>query len=123
MNNDAAIFSMDEETGKLTGMLPEYVSYAKDCLGNQTLKFNIQAYDNYDEMLQALQEREIDMIFYAGRNPDFAEEKGYALTNTAWTYSLMAVTDEKKFDEDDVHTVAVPKGKRSFETAYCVQLS
>ena len=37
MNNDPAIFSMDEETGQLTGMLSEYFSYAKDCLGNQTL--------------------------------------------------------------------------------------
>ena len=111
LNNDPAIFSMDEETGKLTGMLAEYISYAKDCLGNQTLEFNIQAYDNYDEMIQALQNREIDMIFYVGRNPYFAEQNGYALTNTAWTYSLMAVTDEKKFDENKVYTVAVPKEK------------
>ena len=111
LNNDPAIFSMDEETGKLTGMLAEYISYAKDCLGNQTLEFNIQAYDNYDEIIQALQNREIDMIFYAGRNPYFAEQNGYALTNTAWTYSLMAVTDEEKFDENKVHTVAVPKEK------------
>ena len=111
LNNDPAIFSMDEETGKLTGMLSEYVSYAKDCLGNQTLKFNIQEYDDYSEMLQALQEHEIDMIFYAGRNPDFAEKKGYTLTNTAWTYSLMAVTDEKYFNEDESYTVAVQKEK------------
>ena len=111
LNNDPAIFSMDEETGKLTGMLAEYISYAKDCLGNQTLEFNIHAYDDYDEMIQALQNREIDMIFYAGRNPYFAEQNGYALTNTAWTYSLMAVTDEEKFDENKVYTVAVPKEK------------
>ena len=111
LNNDPAIFSMDKETGKLTGMLAEYISYAKDCLGNQTLEFNIHAYDDYDEMIQALQNREIDMIFYAGRNPYFAEQNGYALTNTAWTYSLMAVTDEEKFDENKVYTVAVPKKK------------
>ena len=115
LNNNPAIFSMDEVTGKLTGMLPEYVAYAKDCLGNQTLKFNIQDYDDYDEMLQALQEHEIDMIFYAGRNPDLAEKKGYALTNTAWTYSLMAVTDEKNFDEHNVYTVAVPKEKEALK--------
>ena len=114
-NNDPAVFSMDEETGKLTGMLSEYVSYAKDCLGNHTLEFNMQAYDGYDEMLQALQNREIDMIFYASRSPDFAEEKGYALTNTAWTYSLMAVTDEKNFDENKVYTVAVPKEKEALK--------
>ena len=93
LSNDAAVFSLDEETGKLTGMLAEYFSYAKDCLGNQILEFNIQEYDEYDEMLQALQEREID------------------ITNTAWTYSLMAVTDEEKFDENKVYTVAVPREK------------
>ncbi len=115
LNNDPAIFSMDEETGELTGMLSEYVSYAKDCMGNQTLKFNIQEYDDYSEMLQALQEHEIDMIFYAGRNPDLAEKKGYTLTNTAWTYSLMAVTDEKYFNEDESYTVAVPKEQEALK--------
>ena len=115
MNNDPAIFSMDGATGKLTGMLSEYVSYAKDCLGNQTLKFNIQEYEDYREMFQALQEHEIDMIFYVGRNPDLAEKKGYTLTNTAWTYSLMAVTDEKYFNEDESYTVAVPKEQEALK--------
>ena len=58
---------------------------------------------------------EIDMIFYAGRNPDLAEKKGYALTNTAWTYSLMAVTDEKYFNENEAYTVAVPKEKEALK--------
>ena len=115
LNNDPAVFSIDEETGKLTGILAEYFSYAKDCLGNQTLEFDIQDYDEYNEMLQALQDHEIDMIFYAGRNPDLAEKKGYTLTNTAWTYSLMAVTDEKNFNEDRVYTVAVPKEKEALK--------
>ena len=121
LNNDPAIFARDEATEKLTGMLAEYTSYAKDCLGNQVLKFYIQEYDSYDEMTQALQNREIDMVFYAGRNPDFAEKNGYALTNTAWTYSLMAVTDEKKFDEDRLYTVAVPKEKDALKQhiAFC----
>ena len=109
LNNDPAIFSMDEETGKLNGMLAEYISYAKDCLGNQRLKFCIQEYDDYNEMLRALQDHEIDMIFYVGRNPDLAEKKGYTLTNTAWTYSLMAVTDEKYFNENEAYSVAVVK--------------
>ena len=115
LDNAPAVFSMDEETGKLTGALAEYISYAKDCLGNQTLEVNMQAYDDYDEMLQALQECEIDAIFYASRNPDFAEKKGYVLTNTAWTYSLMAVTDEKYFNENEEHTVAVPKEKEALK--------
>ena len=115
LNDNPAVFFMDEETGKLTGMLAEYIAYAKDCLRNQILKFNIESYDDYDEMIQALQDCEIDMIFYASRNPNFAEEKGYALTNTAWTYSLMAVTDEKYFNENEVYTVAVPKEKEALK--------
>ena len=115
LNDDPAVFFMDEETGKLTGMLAEYIAYAKDCLGNQILKFNLQSYDDYDEMIQALQDCEIDMIFYVGRNPNFAEEKGFALTNTAWTYSLMVVTDEKYFNENEVQTVAVPKEKEALK--------
>ena len=115
LNTDTAIFSMDEETGKLTGTLTEYISYAKDCLENQTLEFNIQEYDAYDKMLQALQDHEIDIVFYAGRNPDLAEKEEYALTNTAWTYSLMAVTDEKCFNEDESYTVAVPKEQEALK--------
>ena len=109
MDNAPSVFSMDEETGSLTGTLSEYISYAVDCLGNQTLKFDIQAYENYEEMLQALQDHEIDMIYYVGRNPDFAEKHGFTLTNAAWTYSLMAVTDEQHFKENEVYTVAVPR--------------
>ena len=115
LSTDPAIFFMDKETGQLTGTLAEYVSYAKDCLGNQTLEFVLKEYDNYDELIQSLQDREIDMIFFTGRNPYLAEEKGYALTNTAWTYSLMAVTDEKNFDENEVYTVAVPKEKEALK--------
>ena len=55
------------------------------------------------------------MVYYVGRNPDFAEKHGFALTNAAWTYSLMAVTDEKNFDEDKVYTVAVPKEKEALK--------
>ena len=55
------------------------------------------------------------MIFYAGRNPDLAEKKGYTLTNTAWTYSLMAVTDEKYFNENESYTVAVPKEQEALK--------
>ena len=115
LNDDPAVFYMNEETGKLSGTLAEYISFAKDCLGNQILEFNIQEYGNYDAMLQALQNHEIDMIFYAGRNPDIAEKNGYTLTNTAWNYSLMAVTDKKSFDENEAYTVAVLKEKEALK--------
>lgn len=111
LNNDPVVFSMDKKSGEIRGSLPEYISYAKDCLGNHTLKFDIQAFDDYDKMIEALQNKEIDVIYYASRNSSVAEKKGYALSNTAWTYSLMAVTKKENFNEDDTYTVAVPKNK------------
>ena len=111
LDNDPVVFSMDQRSGQLSGTLTEYISFARDCLGNHTLDFDIVAFDDYDKMIKALQNHKIDVIYYASRNPDFAEQNNYALTNTAWTYSLMAVTDEENFNEDEVYTVVVPKNK------------
>ncbi len=111
LDNDPVVFSMDQRSGQLSGILTEYISYARDCLGNHTLDFDIVAFDDYDKMIKALQNHKIDVIYYASRNPDFAEQNNYALTNTAWTYSLMAVTDKENFNEDEVYTVVVPKNK------------
>ncbi len=111
LNNDPIVFSMDKKSGEIRGTLSEYISYAKDCLGNHTLKFDIQAFDDYDKMIEALQNKEIDVIYYASRNSNVAEKKGYALSNTAWTYNLIAVTNKEGFNENDSYVVAVPKNK------------
>lgn len=111
LDNDPVVFSMDKKSGEIRGSLPEYISYAKDCLGNHTLKFDIQAFDDYDKMIEALHNKEIDVIYYASKNPNIAEKKGYALSNTAWTYNLIAVTNKEDFNENDSYVVAVPKNK------------
>ena len=103
--------SMDKKSGEIRGTLSEYISYAKDCLGNHTLKFDIETFDDYDKMIEALQNNEIDVIYYASRNSNVAEKKGYALSNTAWTYNLIAVTNKEDFNENDSYVVAVPKNK------------
>lgn len=102
---------MDKKSGEIRGTLSEYISYAKDCLGNHTLKFDIEAFDDYDKMIETLQNNEIDVIYYASRNSNVAEKKGYALSNTAWTYNLIAVTNKEGFNENDSYVVAVPKNK------------
>lgn len=102
---------MDKKSGEIHGTLSEYISYAKDCLGNHTLKFDIEAFDDYDKMIEALQNNEIDVIYYASRNSNVAEKKEYALSNTAWTYNLIAVTNKEDFNENDAYVVAVPKNK------------
>ena len=111
LDNDPVVFSMDKKSEEIRGTLSEYISYAKDCLGNHTLKFDIQAFDDYDKMIEALQNKEIDVIYYVSRNSNVAEKKGYALSNTAWTYNLIAVTNKEDFNENDSYVVAVPKNK------------
>lgn len=111
LDNDSVVFSMDKKSGEIHGTLSEYISYAKDCLGNHTLKFDIEAFDDYDKMIEALQNNEIDVIYYASRNSNVAEKKEYALSNTAWTYNLIAVTNKEDFNENDAYVVAVPKYK------------
>lgn len=111
LDNNPVVFSMDKKSGEIHGTLSEYISYAKDCLGNHTLKFDIEAFDDYDKMIEALQNNEIDVIYYASRNSNVAEKKGYALSNTAWTYNLIAVTNKEDFNENDSYVVAVPKNK------------
>ncbi len=111
LDNNPVVFSMDKKSGEIHGTLSEYISYAKDCLGNHTLKFDIEAFDDYDKMIDALQNNEIDVIYYASRNSNVAEKKGYALSNTAWTYNLIAVTNKEDFNENDSYVVAVPKNK------------
>ena len=111
LDNDPVVFSMDKKSGEIRGTLSEYISYARDCLENHTLEFDIQAFDDYDKMIEALQNKKIDVIYYASKNPNIAEDNGYALTNAAWTYGLMAVTDKGDFDENKSYTVAVPKEK------------
>ena len=111
LDNDPIVFSMDKKSGEIRGTLSEYIAYAKDCLGNHTLKFDIEAFDDYDKMIEALQNNEIDVIYYASRNSNVAEKKGYALSNTAWTYNLIAVTNKEGFNENDSYVVAVPKNK------------
>ena len=111
LDNDSVVFSMDKKSGEIRGTLSEYISYAKDCLGNHTLKFDIETFDDYDKMIEALQNNEIDVIYYASRNSNVAEKKGYALSNTAWTYNLIAVTNKEGFNENDSYVVAVPKNK------------
>ena len=56
----------------MLGVLDDYVKAATDCLGNQTLDFDLVGFDTQEEQLQALKDGEIDMIFHFSQNPDAA---------------------------------------------------
>jgi len=115
LKDDTGISTIEMPDGRFSGAMTDYIQYAAGCLGNQKLDFKLTEYNSYEEETEALKSDEIDMIFHFSQNPDTAEEYHFAFTNTAWTYSMMAVTDEKYFNENEVHTVAVPKEKEALK--------
>ena len=82
------ISSVDPSTGKLTGVITDYVDLAENCLQGQTLEFELNGYETRSELLQALLDGKIDLIFHANQNPYFAETNGFALSDTLLTLNI-----------------------------------
>ena len=109
LNQDGGISSVDPSTGKLTGVITDYVDLAENCLQGQTLEFELNGYETRSELLQALQDGKIDLIFHANQNPYFAETNGFALSDTLLTLNMAAITAKDSFDENKENTVAVSR--------------
>ena len=107
--NDGGVSTLDTETGKVSGLITDYIQLAQNCLEGQTLKFYIKWYDSQEDMQKALHDGEIDMIFHVMQNTNAAEDLGYDLTDTVWKYNMAAVTVKKSFDENAENTVAIPR--------------
>ena len=107
VKDDIGVSSMDAQSGELTGVLCDYVAYAADCLGNQTLEFELHGFDTQEAEIQALKDGKIDAIFHVSQSPYAAEQNGFSLSNTAWTYHLAAITAKERFHENEENRVAV----------------
>ena len=110
---DSGVSTCDPATGEITGTIMDYIQFARDCLGNQELEFQLVGYDSNEAELDALKSGEIDMIFHFDQNPNLAEEYRVACTNTTWTSNMMAVTNKQHFNENQANRVAVPQNKLS----------
>ena len=110
---DSGVSTYDPATGEITGTITDYIQFARDCLGNQELVFQMVGYDNKETELGALKSGEIDMVFHFDQSPNLAEEYRVACTNTTWTSNMMAVTNKQHFNENEANRVAVPQSKLS----------
>ena len=110
---DSGVSVYDPATGEITGTITDYIQFARDCLGNQELAFQMVGYESKEAELDALKSGEIDMVFHFDQSPNLAEEYRVACTNTTWTSNLMAVTNKQYFNENDANRVAVPQSKIS----------
>lgn len=113
LTGDSGVSVYDPSTGELTGTITDYIRFAKDCLGNQELEFQMVGYDSKEAELDALKSGEIDMVFHFDQSPNLAEEYRVACTNTTWTSNMMAVTNKEHFNETQANRVAVPQNKIS----------
>ena len=110
---DSGVSTYNPSTGEITGTITDYIQFAKDCLGNQELVFQLVGYDSKEAELDALKSGEIDMVFHFDQSPNLAEEYRVACTNTTWTSTMMAVTNKQHFNENQANRVAVPQNKLS----------
>lgn len=113
LTSDSGVSTYDPATGEITGTITDYIQFARDCLGNQELEFQLVGYDDKEAELNALKSGEIDMIFHFDQSPNLAEEYRLARTNTTWTANMMVVTNKQLFIENQVNRVAVPRNKIS----------
>ena len=113
LTSDSGVSTYDPATGEITGTITDYIQFARDCLGNQELEFQLVGYDDKEAELNALKSGEIDMVFHFDQSPNLAEEYRVACTNTTWTSNMMAVTNKQHFNENKANRVAVPRNKIS----------
>ena len=113
LTSDSGVSTYDPATGEITGTITDYIQFARGCLGNQELEFQLVGYDDKEAELNALKSGEIDMIFHFDQSPNLAEEYRVARTNTTWSANMMVVTNKQLFIENQVNRVAVPQNKIS----------
>ena len=115
LTGDSGVSTYDSATGEITGTITDYIQFARDCLGNQELVFQMVGYDSQKAELDALKSGEIDMAFHFDQSPNLAEDYRLACTNTTWTSNMMAVTNKQHFNENQANRVAVPQNKLSLK--------
>ena len=110
LKNDVGVSLVDTESGKPAGIINDYISLASDCLGENTIKFQLTGFNSQEEELQALKDNRIDMIFHMNQNPYEAEKNDIILSNTVFEVNVAVFTGVERFDENGENTVAVSKG-------------
>ena len=114
LENDPGFSAVSPQSGKLMGVVNDYVEYASNCF-EQPLEFNLVGLDSQEALIQAVRDNKIDMIFHVNQNPYYAEKNGLALSNTVLSVPFAAVTAQEAFDESAENTVAIAKENSKYK--------
>lgn len=110
LKSDVGISFSDTEDGSPVGIINDYIEYASDCFGKQTIDFKLTGFDSQSDLLEALKQDEIDMIFHVNQNPYEAEQSGLILSNTVFDVNVAIITNKDYFNENAANTIAVSRG-------------
>ena len=106
LKGDNGFFSYEED-GSHKGVIADYILYASSCFAEQRLDFAVQGFDTQPEMLQALKDGKIDMIFHFNENHYLAEQNGFVLSNRIMSITIPVITTHKQFNENAANILAV----------------
>ncbi len=118
---DVNIGEVDAATGEVSGVICDYIDYARDCLGEGTLDFEPRGFASMEDELAALAAGEIDMIFKVPYNDHYAAGYGLSLSDTTLNIPYSAVSLPGHFDQQDKVTVAITRDNwvKAWYVEYC----
>lgn len=106
LQGDSGFFSYEED-GSHKGVIADYILYASDCFAERRLDFAVQGFDTQAEMIQALKDGKIDMIFHFNENHYLAEQNGFVLSRRIMSIIIPVITAQKQFNENAANILAV----------------
>ncbi|MBR0228933.1 MAG: EAL domain-containing protein [Clostridia bacterium] len=110
---------LDDESGRLTGALSDFLSFAANSQRNATLRFETRAFQTMEAALQALASHEIDCVFPLSISAYDGEQRGVISTDpiiSSEMYAVVRTADHQGIERDRAMTVALPSGHPSYET-------
>ncbi len=117
-DNYMAFCAKDEKTGRLTGVLKDYLDNLETCIPNTTLEFEEIAYPTAEAAMTALKNKEVDCVFPANLSGYEAEMDGMVMTPPIMDsemYAIVRKMDTHIFAQDTPLTAAVNEGNTNYD--------
>ncbi len=111
--------NQDDETGKLTGALSDYLKFAETSEKNASLSFETKSYTNTEAGLKDLAAGKIDCYFPINFSSYDGEQYGVIITDpfvTTEMYAVVRTADHLGVSPDREMVVAVMEGHPNHET-------
>ena len=118
-DNYLAFCAKDEQTGKLTGALKEFLSSAATCFVGTQLNFEAIAYPSTAAALEGMRNGEVDCVFPANFDGYESEERELEISPSLITtdvYAVIRSSEQKVFVNKDKVIVAAVKGNPTYDS-------